>query len=41
MTQEKAGLSEQALNKLAGVTLSTKLDEADRLEVQVKTDPAC
>lgn len=39
MTQEKAGLGEQALNKIAEVALSTQLDEAERLEVQVKTDP--
>lgn len=39
MTQEKAGLGEQALNKIAEVALSTQLDEAERLQVQVKTDP--
>lgn len=33
------GLGEQALNKLAEVALSTQLDEAERLNVQVKTDP--
>lgn len=40
MTQEKAGLGEQALNKIAEVALSTQLDEVERLEVQVKTDPS-
>ena len=39
MTQQKAGFGEQALNKLAEVALSTQLDEVERLEVQVKTDP--
>ncbi len=39
MTQENAGLGEQALNKLAEVALSTQLDEAEKLEVQVKTNP--
>ncbi|MBZ8179444.1 LmeA family phospholipid-binding protein [Oscillatoria salina] len=32
-------LGEQALNKIAEVALSTQLDEADNLEVEVKTDP--
>jgi hypothetical protein len=40
VTQEKAGLGEQALNKIAEVALSTQLSEAERLEVQVKTDPS-
>ena len=40
MTQEKAGLGEQALNKIAEAALSIQLDEVDRLEVQVKTDPS-
>ena len=39
MTQDKLGLGEQALNKIAEVALSTQLDEVERLEVQVKTDP--
>jgi hypothetical protein len=39
VTQQKAGFGEQALNKLAEVALSTQLDEVERLEVQVKTDP--
>ena len=39
MTQQKAGFGEQALNKLAEVALSTQLDEVEKLEVQVKTDP--
>ena len=40
MTQEKSGLGEQALNKIAEVALSTQLEEAEGLNVQVKTDPA-
>ena len=32
-------LGEQALNKIAEIALSTQLDQLDRLEVQVKTDP--
>ena len=40
MTQEKAGLGEQALNKIAEMALSSQLEEAERLEVQVKTDPS-
>ena len=39
MRQQKAGFGEQALNKLAEVALSTQLDEVEKLEVQVKTDP--
>lgn len=38
MTQEKAGLGEQALNKLAEVALSTQLDQAERLEVRVSPE---
>jgi hypothetical protein len=37
--QQKAGFGEQALNKLAEVALSTQLDEVEKLEVQVKTEP--
>ncbi len=40
MTQEKAGLGEQALNKMAEMALSTQMEEADKLTVQVKTDPS-
>ena len=40
MTQEKAGLGEQALNKMAEIALSTQMEEADKLTVQVKTDPS-
>ena len=40
MTHEKSGLGEQALNKIAEVALSTQLEEAEQLNVQVKTDPA-
>ncbi len=32
-------LGEQALNKIAKVALSSQLEDADNLEVQVKTDP--
>jgi hypothetical protein len=39
VTQQKAGFGEQALNKLAEVALSTQLDEVEKLEVQVKTEP--
>jgi hypothetical protein len=34
------GLGEQALNKIAELALSTQLEEAERLNVQVKTDPS-
>lgn len=34
------GLGEQALNKIAEMALSTQLEEAERLNVQVKTDPS-
>lgn len=40
MTQEKAGLGEQALNKIAEIALASQMEEAERLEVQVKTDPS-
>ncbi|MBW4647816.1 MAG: DUF2993 domain-containing protein [Kastovskya adunca ATA6-11-RM4] len=33
------GLGEQAINKIAELALSAQIDEAERLEVQVKTDP--
>ncbi|MEC4984275.1 MAG: DUF2993 domain-containing protein [Oscillatoria sp. PMC 1068.18] len=32
-------LGEQALNKIAEVALSTQLDEAENLQVEIKTDP--
>lgn len=38
MTQEKAGLGEQALNKIAEMALASQLEGAERLEVQIKTD---
>ena len=38
MTLEKAGLGEQALNKIAEVALASQLQEVERLEVQIKTD---
>lgn len=34
------GLGEQALNKIAEFALSTQLNEAEQLEVRVKTDPS-
>jgi hypothetical protein len=34
------GLGEQALNKIAEMALSTQLEQAERLSVQVKTDPS-
>jgi hypothetical protein len=40
VTQEKAGLGEQALNKIAEMALASQLEEAERLEVHVKTDPS-
>jgi len=38
LTQEAAGLGEQALNKIAEVALASQLEEAERLEVRIKTD---
>lgn len=38
MTQEKAGLGEQALNKIAEMALASQLEEVERIEVQLKTD---
>jgi len=39
VTQQSAGLGEQALNKAAEIGLSSQLDEVEKLEVEVKTDP--
>lgn len=39
MTQEQSGLGEQALNKMAEVALASQLEQAEKLRVQVKTDP--
>jgi len=36
---ESSGLGEQALNKAAEIGLSSQLDEADNLDVNIKTDP--
>jgi len=36
--QEKAGLGEQTLNKIAEIALASQLEEVERLEVQIKTD---
>ncbi len=38
MTQEQAGLGEQALNRIAEMALASQLEEVERLEVKVKTD---
>jgi len=38
VTQEKAGLGEQALNKIAEMALASQLEEVERIEVQLKTD---
>lgn len=38
MTSEKAGLGEQALNKIAEMALASQLEGVERLKVQVKTD---
>lgn len=38
MTQEKSGFGEQALNKIAEMALASQLKEAERIEVQIKTD---
>jgi len=40
VTQEKAGLGEQALNKIAEMALSNQMEEVERLEVHVKTNPS-
>jgi hypothetical protein len=40
VTQEKAGLGEQALNKMAEMALSSQLDDAEKLQVKIKTDPS-
>lgn len=39
MTQEQAGLAQQALNKVAEVGLASQLDQAEKLEVDVQSDP--
>lgn len=39
MTQENQGLGEQALNKAAEVGLASQLDEVEKLDVNLKTDP--
>ncbi|QLE51388.1 DUF2993 domain-containing protein [Nostoc sp. C057] len=36
---ESSGLGEQALNKAAEIGLSSQLDEAENLDVNIKTDP--
>lgn len=38
MTQEKARLGEQAINKIAEIALASQLEEVERLEVKIKTD---
>ena len=39
MTQQQADIGEQALSKAAEVALSSQLDEAERLDVDIRTDP--
>lgn len=39
MTQQQAGLHEQALNKAAEIGITSQLDDVDRLEVAVQADP--
>lgn len=39
MTQEKAGLGEQAISKVAEMALASQLDQSETLSVTVKTDP--
>ncbi|HBL10623.1 MAG TPA: DUF2993 domain-containing protein [Cyanobacteria bacterium UBA11162] len=39
MTQQTSGLGEQALEKIAEIGLSTQLDEVERLDVAINTDP--
>ncbi|MGE5658296.1 MAG: DUF2993 domain-containing protein [Actinomycetota bacterium] len=39
MTQENAGLGEQAISKVAEMALNSQLDESETLSVSVKTDP--
>ncbi|MDV2990865.1 MAG: hypothetical protein N4J56_000519 [Chroococcidiopsis sp. SAG 2025] len=36
---EQQGLGEQALNKAAEIGLSSQLDEVEKLDVDIKTDP--
>ncbi len=37
---QESGLGEQALNKMAEMALSSQMEEADNLQVQVKIDPS-
>lgn len=39
MTQQQGDIGEQALSKAAEVALSSQLDEAERLDVDIRTDP--
>jgi len=39
VTQQQADIGEQALSKAAEVALSSQLDEAERLDVDIRTDP--
>jgi hypothetical protein len=36
---ETPGIGEKALNKAAGIGLSSQLDEVENLEVSIKTEP--
>lgn len=39
MTENRGDLGEQALSKLAEMTLANQLDEVEKLDVDIKTDP--
>jgi hypothetical protein len=39
VTQQQGDIGEQALSKAAEVALSSQLDEAERLDVDIRTDP--
>jgi hypothetical protein len=38
--QDKPGLGEQAINKMAELALASQLDESEELQVEVKVDPS-
>jgi len=40
VTEENPGLGAQALNKMAEIALSSQMEEAENLQVQVKVDPS-
>ncbi|MBD1923289.1 DUF2993 domain-containing protein [Microcoleus sp. FACHB-831] len=39
MTQEQAGLAQQALNKVAEMGLASQVDAVDKVDIDVRTDP--